>query len=692
MGDDNPEIAKALEAYGKATDECMSVERAKAIRGRDYRNINTNVDVRTGFTKSDYYAFRPFEAVPTKPREIVSCCMRAYEKVGLIKNVIDLMADFACKGIRLVHPNPRIEQFYQDWFNNRVKGPERSERFLNMFYKAGNVIALRQTAKVPVKKARRILKTQADPDLTSVKPDKITAKSEIPWGYNFLNPYMIEDIGDPVSQFFGVSRFGLKMPGRVRENIKDERMKEFLARLPENVQRAILEKKDVIPLPPDKTITYHYKKDDWQVWANPMIYAILDDIIMLEKLKLADYAALDGATAKTRIWKLGDLQNKILPTDAAVAKLGHLLNHNVGNGVRDIIWGPAIELLESATDMSNFLGEAKYIPHINSIQTGLGIPPLLGSGGSKDGMTNNFLSLKTLIERLEYGRKMLVDFWNKEIAIVQKAYGFALPALVVFDHLIMSDETTEKKLYIELWDRYLVSDERVRERFGESTLIESARLRKERKDRDADRIPQKGGPYFNGEKEHDLKKIALQSGSVAPSEVGLELEERKPGEKPALDQKQAGLQQNKKPGGVSGQGRPSGSKDSVKRKRKVTKPITNKTNAVKLAQWASKAQEAITKVLNPAFLKAFGKKNLRQLNNQQVATAELRKFAVLCAIDPFSDVTPDLIKSLAKAEIPSDAYKMRASLLNQFKLENDRDPFLDEVRDINAEVYVECHG
>lgn len=38
-----------------------------------------------------------------------------------------------------------------------------------------------------------------------------------------------------------------------------------------------------IPLDKDKFMMYHYKKDDWNVWSNPMIYAILDDIVMLEK-------------------------------------------------------------------------------------------------------------------------------------------------------------------------------------------------------------------------------------------------------------------------------------------------------------------------------------------------------------------------------------------------------------------------
>ena len=59
-----------------------------------------------------------------------------------------------------------------------------------------------------------------------------------------------------------------------------------------------------IPLEDDRLSIFYYKKDDWRQWANPMIYAILDDIIMLEKMRLADLSALDGAISNIRLWTL----------------------------------------------------------------------------------------------------------------------------------------------------------------------------------------------------------------------------------------------------------------------------------------------------------------------------------------------------------------------------------------------------
>ena len=45
-------------------------------------------------------------------------------------------------------------------------------------------------------------------------------------------------------------------------------------------------------------------------------------------------------------------------------------------------------------------------------------------------ISNNYVSLKTLIERLEYGREVLSGWWRQEIEMVQKAMGFRFPAQI----------------------------------------------------------------------------------------------------------------------------------------------------------------------------------------------------------------------------------------------------------------------
>ena len=50
-----------------------------------------------------------------------------------------------------------------------------------------------------------------------------------------------------------------------------------------------------------------------------MVYEAMDDIMVMEKLKLADMAALDWAISIIRIFKIGNLEHKIAPTKAAAS-------------------------------------------------------------------------------------------------------------------------------------------------------------------------------------------------------------------------------------------------------------------------------------------------------------------------------------------------------------------------------------
>jgi hypothetical protein len=288
----------------------------------------------------------------------------------------------------------------------------------------------------------------------------------------------------------------------------------------------------------------------------------------------------------------------------------------------DLIWGPDLELIESNTNVHQFLGEGKYTPHLNSIYAGLGIPPTLTGTYGAAGTTNNFISLKTLTQRLQYGRDVLVSFWEQEIALIQKAMGFKYPAKVEFDRMDLSNEDSEKALLVQLADRNIISDEHIQTRFGLDPDIEKVRLNREYRERNGDRMVKKAGPWHDPTPELSLKKIILQSGTVAPSEVGLELEKKKKGESSPLE-----LQQQMKPSkptplasdspeslpGVPGQGRPKTSKDQKPRKQKEFAPQTGAS----LLIWANKTQDKINEIMNPILLDFYNKKNVRSLTAQE---------------------------------------------------------------------------
>lgn len=671
---------------------------AKTMANRTFVNHDTNISVRSDYNRTDYEYFRPSDTVPKKQQEIIGLCMEAYQKVGLVRNVIDLMGDFGSQGIRLQHQNPSVQQFYNTWWQ-KVDGQERSERFLNQLYRCGQVIVRKSNGVVSTfeqKKWKRGVGSR------EVKPEKIkTNKNEIPLKYRFLNPLNLEVVGEDLAQFVGEPVLGLKINTKLRTAVSralsksdklSEAAKKIISKIPKDILKAIKDGARVIPLKPEQIEVFYYKKDDWMLWANPMCYCVLDDILMLNKLKLADISALDGAISNIRLWKLGIIgdgpNNSILPTKSSINKLRNILANNVGGGTMDLVWGPELSFEESNSQVWRWLGSEKYQVTISAIYEGLGIPaPLRAGSGAGSTNTGNFVGLNTLIKRLQYGRDQLVKFWTKELKYIHKAMGFPdTPPQIIFDFMALADEAAERKLLIDLWDREIISDETIVEIFGRKPNVEKARVKKEMSDRTNEKMPYKASPFHNPDKEHEYRKILLQGGGVAPSEIGIDLNDRKPGEKTRIEQMD---EVKKKYDPVGQPGRPNNITETTKRKQKPTeKPSTN-ASFINMFMWANSAQEEISHISTSSLLYSFGKKDIRSLSKSEFNQMERIKLKLLFNLEPFEEITSEKIyKGLSNnLKIDNEIYGIIKTLTKQFISKNNRQPNIEEVRQIYSSSY-----
>lgn len=624
-GDTNGK-ANAFSKFADSVDSYTGLNKAQGSHYRHFIDIEPNRSVKPGFNAGDYYAFRPGEAVPNQQRRIIKMCMDAYDKVGIIRNIIDLMGDFGSQGINIVHRDKSVEKFYQQWFRN-VNGKERSERFLNNFYKTGNVIIYRSYAKVTPQLNNYMKALSSDIKVEVPNP----TKGEIPWRYNFFNPLTVKNKDGNLSLFMGLQNYTVTTNSFFDKFTAGDIPNHVLETLPPAIKQSLIRGDKDIPLDPERLSMFYYKKDDWRQWANPMIYAILDDIIMLEKMRLADLSALDGAISNIRLWTLGSLDHKILPNKAAINKLRDILASNVGGGTMELVWGPELSFQESSTDVHKFLGSEKYSSVLNSIYAGLGVPPTLtGMAGNGGGFTNNFISLKTLVERLQYGRDHLVRFWEKELEIVRKSMGFRYKAHVQFDQMSLSDEAAEKNLLIQLADRDIISHETLLERFKEIPQIENIRIKRELNKRDTVG-PEKAGPF------HPPPPPEVQE-KETPKTVDLP---------PSPDDKQTDIN-------VDG-GRPLFKKDDGPRKKRVESP-KSKPGLASAIVYAEETWAKISEVLTNAYLSSNGKKNLRQLTKGQFTDLEKLKLDVFTNFNIGDEVNDNTIHNSLKnnARTPVD--------------------------------------
>lgn len=676
----------------------------RSYASRTFTNTDTNISVRSEYNKSDYEYYRGAEAMPTTPEGYIQAAHTAYDKVSIVRSVIDMMGDFTVQGIKIAHPNRSIESFLKDWCKT-VNFELTSERIANMLYRTANCPVKKRFGKVPVYLEKEWRK--AFSDMNDRNDDVVVNKPNVkhrvlPLSYTVLDPLSIEVIGGEVSAFIGKPLYALKVSQKFKQQLiklekeaaKSSQANDLLQCIPDEMRIAIKGNKSVVPIDPSKLTVLFYKKDDWKVWATPMITAILDSLVMLEKMHLADSSALDGAISQVRLWKLGDLKEGILPQPDAINKLRDILSRVGTGGVLDLVWGPELDFKESSTQVHHYLNSDKYAQVMAEIYSGLGVPQSLtgGANSSNSGFTNNYISMKTLIERLEYGRRVLMDFWNDELKYIQKAMGWRFAPKCVYDYKVLSDESTERALLLDMWDRDIMATETMQELCRRDPLLEDMRIKREMRKRETGKMPPKASPFHAAEKDYEMKKLAFQGGTVTPSEVGVKLGEKKEGEKTPQElqhesQLKIAVEKEKmRPKPVGTAGRPKTVKDKKKRK---TKKVTPRTSAFNLFVWAETAQDAVAELLKPALLVKFGKKNIRSFTKSEQQQAEDIRFLVLSKLEPYSTVSKEIVYNILAQTPKQDANIKRVFEETKalFETQYEKPPSIEQSREIFSTAY-----
>lgn len=528
----NKEKQEGLEKLGKAM-----AGQDMAVAGF-YSNLEENISVRPPFTRHTYERFRPGERIPEKDDDIMTSCRNAYQSVGVIRSVVDLITETAVEGLEIVSENEGVTNFFQGWSQN-VNLRERAERFANYFVVEGNVVVRKKVGKIDIPTVRRMKRGSA-----------ATRSVSIPMGYIFYDPQTIRLIGGPLAIFADYKQWGIKVSAAQMQKLKDAYAKdqEIVDKLPIEIREIITAKgalsETLIPIPQDEVWVAHYKKKDSEIWAKSFIFSILHDVIYNEKLRLAKISALDSWYNSIRIWKLGDHKEEILPDSGSIVKLAKILENHAGGNL-DIIWDsmltyeqffPPIEKLEN------------FKENYESMLLGLGVhQTLIGGTGSTSG--DSFVGLRNLMKRIDCVRRAMNDWITNEVNEVCDVMGFQERPKVRFNNDNLFDQPSYFKLLIELVDRGVISNETVVTKIGEMWDIEQSRIKSEEQSRNSKEMPEKLGPFIQPKiSESNFKKNKELQG---------------------LNTNTSSMPSTSNPSTAPGKpGRPGGSKDTVTRSPK----------------------------------------------------------------------------------------------------------------------------
>jgi hypothetical protein len=579
---------------------------AAASHNTSFRNIDGPSSSFPELDWGTYTCFRPGESVARTHRHIMTQCHSIYEECGIIANIVDLMTDFTWRGLSVGHPQKSRDKVYKAWAK-QVDLPRIAERFCHYAFCLANIPIQRHWG-----------------DMTVYRSDG-PRQAKVPVRYNFINPAIMSVKDKQLGAYTGNFEYVI--------DFRDEMMMSLST-------KGVSDEAKTIDLnDKERFILNFYRKDDWKPFAKPFIYALIKEVSMLNKLDLAERTALDSAVNQIRIFKLGDIDSRLMPEAAAFQKLNDILQSNVGSGAINVLWGPDIELVESSSDFYKFLGYQKYEPTIQKIYQASGIP----AQGSSTAHSNH-LSLNIIMERLEYCRTMLNQFIRGELDIIQQALGDTKPAEIEYANTNFTDENAHRALLIQLADRNLISDELLQSYFHHNSVMENARISEDEKNRDKGKKVRKLGAFTEKDFEKSLQKTAMQLKLVETESLF---------DKYNIDDLtytvegmggQPNEQNSRKEAGMPGQGRPKNSKDSEPRKTRTMKPTTNAQTQL----WAVDVYNNITEFVKPFVLESTSKASIRELTSDEFKDYEEMRAHILFNMEIGKSGEEEIVKALEK--------------------------------------------
>jgi hypothetical protein len=630
-----------------------------------------NIDVRPHFNRLNYQSYRSGDAIPQNAADIMVSCRRAYEQVGLIRSVVDLMTEMAVEGLTLDSSNNATAQFYKAW-SKRVSLKERAERFANYYLVEGNVVARRKMGDLSDSEVRRMKRTGTSGN--NIKPD--IEPGYVPLEYIFYEPSMVELIGGTLAMFAGVKQYGIVVTHHTLAELfrVDKRDRDRLfASLPEEI-RMYLEglstkqinnfTKLVIPVPSDRLYVAHNKKLDHEPWAKSFIYSILHDVIYNEKLRLAKLSALDGWHNAIRLWKLGDHQHEILPDAGIFRKLADILKQHPG-GIMDVLWDSMISMEDFYPPIEKL---QSFDENVESMLLGLGVPRILVGGSEGAGVTNMFVGMKNLMKRIEGVRRALVEWLEFEIDIIQQNMGLRVKPSIKFSYQDLFDTQTYFKLVMDLYDRQLISDKSVLDKIGENFEIERQRAKEEHDLRESDVLAPRNGPFLQPRSPKENQQFQK------------EMQEMQTTDSPSEEEKPESPKQ---------MGRPPGKRDEKPRNRRF------RSKSSQLIMLGGDWQDKIDVLVDKAFLKRVNVSNKRQLTSEQKEELDQAKLQILASLhddDIFlEDVSLDNLSEIVN-NCSGGHFNAFMSLYKSELGSLDSTPTASQLRMIRSCVFAEING
>lgn len=388
-------------------------------------------------------------------RDAIELCQKAYANVSVFRNAVDIMSEFANTDLFLEGGTKKSRDFFEEWFK-KINLSNLKDQYFREYYRSGNIFLYRLDGKFKADDFAELIK--------SIAPTN-GAKNKVPIRYILMNPYDIvatrasafnDGAYEKILSEYEMSRL---------QNPSTEEDKEIFDSLPEDVKESV--KKGnyntdglKIKLDPMKVSHSFYKKQDYEPFAIPFGYPVLEDINAKMELKKMDQAITRTIENVILLITMGAEPDKGgINAQNLNAMQSLFKNESVG---RVLVSDYTTKAEFIIPDLNKVLGSEKYKVLNEDIKQGL---QNVIVGEEKYGATQ--VKAQIFIDRLKEARNaFLADFLQKEMKRVSKELGFRSYPTAVFKDIDMRDETQLMRVSTRLMELGVITPQQGMEMFN----------------------------------------------------------------------------------------------------------------------------------------------------------------------------------------------------------------------------------
>ena len=386
------------------------------------------------------------------PRSSILLCQKAYANIAIFRNAIDVMSEFSNSDIYLEGGSEKAKNFIEKWME-KIEIWKFKDQYFREYYRSGNVFIYKLNAKFSAEDLVKLNKVYAAEK--EVRPSR-----KIPVKYVFLNPY--DFVADRVLSFDvqdGVYKKILsEYDIQKLKNPQTEYDQEVFNSLPEDAKKAISgnqfnQEGVLISLDPSKLMFSFYKKQDYEPFATPFGFPVLDDINWKMELKKVDQAITRTIENVILLVTMGNTPDKggVNPNNLK-AMQDLFQNESIG---RALIADYTTKAEFVIPDLNKVLGADKYEIVNEDIKEGLQ-NIIVG----KENYSSTQVKAQIFLERLKEARNtFLNDILQPQIKEVCKAMGFKNYPKAKFVEIDIKDEVQMHRVTSRLIEMGIITPE-----------------------------------------------------------------------------------------------------------------------------------------------------------------------------------------------------------------------------------------